>query len=463
MQDAESPDPRTRRSDGRALDELRPVAFDRDFTGLRPGLGPGVHGPDQGAVHRLGGGPGPALDAGQRQGLGDRRVLDAPGSTAERARREAAKGKQSGRTQEIQRLIGRSLRAVCDLVALGEVQVTVDCDVLQADGGTRTASICGAYVALHDAFTRMRPVRASWRRNPLTDAVAAVSVGIVDGVPMLDLPYVEDSRAEVDMNVVMTGSGRFVEVQGTAEGMAFSRSELDELLALAETGIAQLVDGPGGHPGRASGPPVSEVAGGQRLTLVLATANPDKAAEVTAILAAAGTVELLPRPDEVGEVEETGDTLVANARLKARALAEATGLPAVADDTGLEVDALGRRSRGLLRPLRRRGGHLRRQRGQAAGRAGCPGRRRRGPGGPLQHGGPGRLSRRRRDLDRRQRGGVASPRSPGGRRASATTRSSSPTRATGGPSPRWPPAEKHAISHRGRAFRALAQELARRA
>ena len=129
---------------------------------------------------------------------------------------------------------------MCDLVALGEVQVTVDCDVLQADGGTRTASICGAYVALHDAFTRMQQ-GGLLSGHPLTDAVAAVSVGIVDGVPMLDLPYEEDSRAEVDMNVVMTGSGRFVEVQGTAEGQAFSRGELDELLALAETGISQLL------------------------------------------------------------------------------------------------------------------------------------------------------------------------------------------------------------------------------
>jgi ribonuclease PH len=164
-----------------------------------------------------------------------------PGSTAERVSREAAKGKQSGRTQEIQRLIGRSLRSVCDMVALGEMQVTVDCDVLQADGGTRTASICGAYVALHDAFTRLIQ-KGTLRINPLTEAVAAVSVGVVDGVCVLDLPYEEDSRAEVDMNVVMTSSGRFIEVQGTAEGMPFTKGELDEMLSLAEHGIAQLLD-----------------------------------------------------------------------------------------------------------------------------------------------------------------------------------------------------------------------------
>jgi ribonuclease PH len=164
-----------------------------------------------------------------------------PGSSAERIGREAAKGKQSGRTQEIQRLIGRSLRAVTDMVVLGELQVTVDCDVLQADGGTRTASICGAYVALHDCFTRLMQ-KGQLKAQPLGEACAAVSVGIVDAVCLLDLDYSEDFRAEVDMNVVMTGSGRFIEVQGTAEGMPFARSELDELLALAEHGIATLLD-----------------------------------------------------------------------------------------------------------------------------------------------------------------------------------------------------------------------------
>jgi ribonuclease PH len=218
-------DPRTLRADGRALDELRPVSFERDFTVFAPGS--------------------VLVSMGRTRVLCTASVEERvppwmPGSTAERASREAAKGKQSGRTQEIQRLIARSLRAVCDLVVLGEMQVTVDCDVLQADGGTRTASICGAYVALHDAFTRMQQ-GGQLSQHPLTDAVAAVSVGIVDGVPMLDLPYEEDSRAEVDMNVVMTGTGRFIEVQGTAEGQAFSRSELDELLTLAEAGITQLV------------------------------------------------------------------------------------------------------------------------------------------------------------------------------------------------------------------------------
>jgi ribonuclease PH len=163
-----------------------------------------------------------------------------PGSTAERASREAARGKQSGRTQEIQRLVGRSLRAVTDLTLLADLQITVDCDVLQADGGTRTASIVGAWVALHDACSRMLGA-GRLKAHPVREGCAAVSVGIVGGTPMLDLAYVEDAGAEVDMNVVMTSSGGLVEVQGTAEGAPFSREELDEMLALAERGIAELL------------------------------------------------------------------------------------------------------------------------------------------------------------------------------------------------------------------------------
>ncbi len=234
------PDPRTLRADGRTLDELRPVAFERDFTVFAPGSVLVSMGRTRvlctaSVEDRV-----PPWMRGSGRGWVTAEYSMLPGSTSERATREAARGKQSGRTQEIQRLVGRSLRAVCDLVALGELQVTVDCDVLQADGGTRTASICGAYLALHDAFTRlMQAGRLS--AHPLSDAVAAVSVGIVEGVPMLDLPYAEDSRADVDMNVVMTGSGRFVEVQGTAEGSPFSRAELDELLVLAESGVTRLL------------------------------------------------------------------------------------------------------------------------------------------------------------------------------------------------------------------------------
>jgi ribonuclease PH len=163
-----------------------------------------------------------------------------PRATHTRGDREAAKGKQSGRTQEIQRLIGRSLRCVVDLAVLGERTITLDCDVLQADGGTRTAAITGAYVALHDAVAGLR-VRGLVTANPLRDQVAAVSVGLAGDTPLLDLDYAEDSSCDTDMNVVMTGRGGFVEVQGTAEGAAFTRAQMDVLLALAAQGIADLV------------------------------------------------------------------------------------------------------------------------------------------------------------------------------------------------------------------------------
>jgi ribonuclease PH len=164
-----------------------------------------------------------------------------PRSTGERMSREAAKGKQSGRTQEIQRLIGRSLRAVVDLQKLGERTIQIDCDVIQADGGTRTASITGSFVALHDAVSGLMN-KGLIKENPLKDFIAAISVGIYAGTPVLDLDYVEDSACDTDMNVVMLGSGHFVEVQGTAEGHPFSREEMDTLLELAKNGIAQLVE-----------------------------------------------------------------------------------------------------------------------------------------------------------------------------------------------------------------------------
>jgi ribonuclease PH len=235
-----SVDARALRSDGRAIDQLRPVSFARDFTEFAGGsvlvsMGRTKVLCTASVEDRV-----PPWLRGGGKGWVTAEYSLLPGSSAERVDREAAKGKQSGRTQEIQRLIGRSMRAVTDLVAMGELQVTVDCDVLQADGGTRTASICGAYVALHDCFSRLMQ-KGQLRAHPLTDACAAVSVGVVDAVCLLDLDYSEDFRAEVDMNVVMTGSGRFVEVQGTAEGMAFARSELDEMLDLAQGGIATLL------------------------------------------------------------------------------------------------------------------------------------------------------------------------------------------------------------------------------
>jgi len=162
-----------------------------------------------------------------------------PRSTNTRMDREAARGKQSGRTQEIQRLIGRSLRAVCDLAKLGERSIQIDCDVIQADGGTRTASITGAYVALADAIAWLK-AKQGLAADPLRDLVAAVSVGVYKGVPVLDLDYAEDSDCDTDMNIVMTGSGGFVELQGTAEGAPFTRAEMDTLVGLAQKGIFEL-------------------------------------------------------------------------------------------------------------------------------------------------------------------------------------------------------------------------------
>ena len=163
-----------------------------------------------------------------------------PRSTHTRSAREAAKGKQSGRTQEIQRLIGRSLRAVTDLKALGERQITLDCDVLQADGGTRCASITGAWLALHDACAKL-VAAGKLPASPILDQVAAISVGIYQGVPVLDLDYPEDSDCDTDMNVVMTGRGGIVEIQGTAEGEPFTRAQMGQLVDLAESGIAELI------------------------------------------------------------------------------------------------------------------------------------------------------------------------------------------------------------------------------
>jgi ribonuclease PH len=182
----------------------------------------------------------PAFLKGRGQGWVTAEYGMLPRSTHTRTDREAARGKQSGRTQEIQRLIGRSLRAVIDLGELGERTVRLDCDVIQADGGTRTASVTGAFVALHDAVGALLE-RGMLEASPIRDFVAGVSVGLVEGVPALDLDYAEDSRCDTDMNVVMTGAGGFIEVQGTAEGGSFSAAQMQALIALAQAGIAQLV------------------------------------------------------------------------------------------------------------------------------------------------------------------------------------------------------------------------------
>jgi ribonuclease PH len=227
------------RRDGRAPAELRPVAFTRDYTEMSAGSVLVEFGRTRvlctaSIEERI-----PPWLRGSGRGWVTAEYSMLPGSSSERIEREAQKGRPSGRTQEIQRLIGRSLRAVTDLESMGEVQITIDCDALQADGGTRTASICGGYLALHDACTRLVATNRLGA-HPITDQSAAVSVGVVDAIPCLDLDYSEDANAEVDMNVVMTGAGRFVEVQGTAEGMPFTRNELDDLVALAQAGISEL-------------------------------------------------------------------------------------------------------------------------------------------------------------------------------------------------------------------------------
>jgi ribonuclease PH len=229
------------RPDGRDPDELRPITFERDYTEMAAGSVLVSFGRTRVLCTASVDEEVPRWMRGTGRGWVTAEYGMLPGSSPERIDREAARGKQGGRTMEIQRLIARSLRAVTDLVVLGEKQIVVDCDVLQADGGTRTASICGGYLALHDALSRMVQARLL-QTHPLIAHCAAISVGIVDAVPLLDLPYAEDSKAEVDMNVVMTSEGRFVEVQGTAEGQAFSRTELDSLLALAEAGIKQIFE-----------------------------------------------------------------------------------------------------------------------------------------------------------------------------------------------------------------------------
>ncbi len=229
------------RRDGRQPDDLRPLTFERDYTEMAAGSVLVSMGKTRvlctaSVDERV-----PPWMRGKGTGWVTAEYSMLPGATPERSNREVNKGKPSGRTQEIQRLIGRALRSVTDTKLMGERQILVDCDVLQADGGTRTASITGAYVALHDACSRL-VAAGRLPAHPLTTACAAISVGVVDAMALLDLDYSEDVRAEVDMNVVMTGTGRFVEVQGTAEGLPFSRAELDDLLGLAEHGIATLLD-----------------------------------------------------------------------------------------------------------------------------------------------------------------------------------------------------------------------------
>jgi ribonuclease PH len=224
----------------RASDELRPVTLERAVARYAEGSCLVSFGETRVLCTASLEERGPPWLRGSGRGWITAEYAMLPRATHERTRREVTAGRPSGRTQEIQRLIGRSLRAVCNLAAIGEKQVVIDCDVIQADGGTRTASITGAWVALHDCFTWMQS-RSIISVNPLREPVAAVSCGIYQGVPVLDLDYAEDSAAETDANFVMTGSGGLVEVQGTAEGKPFTEAEFLELLRLAKGGVSALV------------------------------------------------------------------------------------------------------------------------------------------------------------------------------------------------------------------------------
>lgn len=228
------------RVDGRNVDEMRPITIERNF--IRHAEGSVLISVGNTKVictatieDKI-----PPFLRGQGVGWITAEYAMLPRATDVRNMRESSRGRVGGRTHEIQRLIGRSLRSIVDLKALGEKTIWIDCDVIQADGGTRTSAITGSYIALVDALTKLKE-KEKWKRLPLNDYLAAISVGIVDGVPLLDLCYKEDSRAQVDFNVVMTGSGKFVEVQGTAEQNPFSRAEMDQMLALAEKGIGELV------------------------------------------------------------------------------------------------------------------------------------------------------------------------------------------------------------------------------
>ena len=227
------------RSGGRAADQLRPVRITRGYTIHAEGSVLVEFGHTRVLCTASVEEKVPPHKRGSGEGWVTAEYGMLPRATHTRGDREAARGKQSGRTQEIQRLIGRSMRAVFDLAQLGERTIHLDCDVLQADGGTRTASITGAYVAAHDAVSWLLR-QGKLTQSPIQTSVAAISVGLHRGVPLLDLDYAEDSSCDTDMNVVMTGRGHFVEVQGTAEGVAFTRAEMDRLLALAEKGIGEL-------------------------------------------------------------------------------------------------------------------------------------------------------------------------------------------------------------------------------
>ncbi len=327
------------RNDGRKADETREVKITRDYLKYAEGsvlieVGDTCVICSATVEEKI-----PNWMRGEHRGWVTAEYSLLPRSTQHRNIREAARGRISGRTYEIQRLIGRALRAVVDLEALGERTIWIDCDVLQADGGTRTAAITGAFVALADALQYLQREGKidSW---PLKDYVAGVSVGLIEQEALLDLSFEEDSSAEVDMNVVMTGRGEMIEVQGTAEKKPFSREQLQKLLELGEKGITELVglqqevleEAPRHHHQAVPVP---------RKKLLLATGNEGKVRELRDMLSSL-PLDILSLQDYPGlpEVEETGRTFKENAVLKAETIANLTGEMVMADDSGLEVEYL---------------------------------------------------------------------------------------------------------------------------
>ena len=437
-----SGDPRAARQDGRAIDQLRPVSFERDYTVMAPGSVLVTFGQTKvlctaSVEERV-----PPWMRGTGRGWVTAEYSMLPGSTPERASREAAKGKQSGRTQEIQRLI--AALAACGVRPRdpGRGSDHGRLRRLQADGGTRTASICGAYVALHDACTRLVEA-GTIGTHPLTDSVAAVSVGIIDGVPMLDLPYAEDSRAEVDMNVVMTGAGRFVEVQGTAEGMAFTRERARQP-ARAGRGRHQGADEHAvSGAGRAAASAVSDGGSGV-----------DRPAAPRGGVGQSGQGQGDRRHPLDRDRRGARTTTGRRARRRGGRGDPVRQRPPEGACTGCRDRRSGggrrHRPRGrcvgrcawcLQRPLRRRGCDLRRQRGQAAARAGRARGRRRGAAGLVPHRCARRLSRRFRSVVRGRPRGIH--RHGAARRQRLRLRPGvrpGPGRKAGteGPLPRWP-------------------------
>ena len=319
------------RHDGRNCDELREIRIEPGFTEMAAGSALICCGRTRVLCTASVQNDVPPFLRGKGRGWVTAEYAMLPGSTPQRKARELLK--RDGRSVEIQRLIGRALRSVCDLTALGERTIYIDCDVLQADGGTRTASITGAFVALCLACDRLLQA-GEIVDSPVRAQVAAVSVGISGGEPVLDLDYPEDSHAAVDMNMVMSGDGRIVELQGTGEERPFSREELNRLMELGEAGIRRLMEAQRAALG------ASAAIIGRKPRLMLATGNAHKVTELKAMLGDRFDVMSMKDAGIDSEPEENGATFEENALIKAAALNRLTGCACIADDSGLEVDAL---------------------------------------------------------------------------------------------------------------------------